>query len=319
MKQGPIRVGVVGVGYLGRFHVEKYARMKGVSLVGVVDVDRSRAEQVAAQYGTKPFYPIGELLPHVDAVSVVVPTSRHFEVASLALKAKKDVFLEKPIAVSLEEADQLIELAEENHSIFQIGHLERFNPAIQRIQPLLKDPRFIEVHRMGPFPERNCDVDVILDLMIHDIDLILTLVDSPLQSIDAVGVPVISSNVDIANVRLRFLNGCTANLTASRASLERQRKFRIFQTDFYASINFEEPSVIVCRRVEKSEEELWPQIEAETLTFEKADLLFEELRSFITSVRERVKPFVTGREARAALEVALKIQQGIGTPPPTTL
>ncbi|MBI4209620.1 MAG: Gfo/Idh/MocA family oxidoreductase [Deltaproteobacteria bacterium] len=308
----PIKVGVVGVGYLGRFHTEKYAQMEGVHLVGVADVDSSRADSIATQYGTKPFYRAQDLLPHVDAVSIVVPTSQHFEIASPFLAAGKDVLLEKPISASVAEADQLIQQAEEHRCIFQVGHLERFNPAIQKIQPMLQNPRFIEVHRMGPFPERNYDVDVILDLMIHDIDLILTWVASPIQSIDAVGVPVISKNVDIANVRLRFLNGCTANITASRASLERQRKFRIFQSDFYASINFEEPSVMVCRRVGGSQDEAWPQIEAETFTFEKADLLREELRSFIASVRERGRPLVTGREARAALEVALKIQKEIG-------
>lgn len=308
MSSRPLRVGVVGVGYLGRFHAEKYASIESVQLVGVVDIDRSRADQTASKCRTSPFYDAKDLLPHVDAVSIAVPTSEHFRVATLFLESGKHVLLEKPIAVSLGEADHLIALARENGSVFQVGHLERFNPAVRELKPRVHHPKFIEVHRMSPFPERNYDVDVVLDLMIHDLDLILSFVSSPLESLDAVGVPVISENVDIANVRLRFQNGCIANVTASRASVEQQRKFRLFQSDFYASLNFEVPSLTICRRVMSQPQERWPQIEAETLTFEKKDPLFEEITAFVASVQANRRPEVTGEEARNALEVALKIE-----------
>ncbi|HXV20293.1 MAG TPA: Gfo/Idh/MocA family oxidoreductase, partial [Desulfuromonadales bacterium] len=212
-----LRAGVIGVGYLGRFHAQKYAALENVDLVGIADVSRERAEEVAAEVGTTAFTDYRELLAQVDLVSIVVPTQHHFPVAKECLEAGCHILLEKPVTQTVAEADELIRMAAERHLIFQVGHLERFNPAILALRGVLKNPLFIESHRLAPFKPRGTDVNVVLDLMIHDIDIILNMVPSTVKVVNSVGVPVLSNEVDIANARLQFENGCVANVTASRA------------------------------------------------------------------------------------------------------
>ncbi len=225
-----VRVGVIGVGYLGEHHARIYSEMDGVQLVGVVDPDEERGRIVAGKTACPYFGELKELLGKVQAVSIAAPTSSHFDLSLACLEKKIDVLLEKPMTVTIEEANQLIEEAERSQRILQIGHLERFNGGILKLKEVVKDPRFIESHRLGPFKDRGTDVDVILDLMIHDIDILLDLVQSKVKELRAVGTPVISPNIDIANVRIEFENGCVANVTASRVSLKQERKIRIFQS-----------------------------------------------------------------------------------------
>ncbi|MCI0529163.1 MAG: Gfo/Idh/MocA family oxidoreductase, partial [Nitrospira sp.] len=233
-----IKVGVVGVGYLGQHHARIYSKMPGVELVGVVDIDAEKANAIAAQTGCQAYGDYHALLDQVQAVSIVVPTVLHHELASKFLRAGMDVLLEKPMTVTLQEADELIQEAEKKGSLLQIGHLERFNSVVRALNGRIQKPRFIESHRLGPFVERGTDVHVVLDLMIHDIDIILSLVNSPVELIRAVGVPVISSQIDIANARIEFASGCVANVTASRVSRDKMRKVRIFQPDVYISLDY---------------------------------------------------------------------------------
>ena len=301
-----LRVGVVGVGYLGRFHAEKYAAMEGVELVALVDRDLSRAASLAEALGTKACQRPEDIYPLVDAVSVVVPTSDHHAVARGFLQKGIDVLIEKPMTATLAEANHLIRLAERSGRILQVGHLERFNTVWKAAEGALDAPRFIEAHRMGPFRERGTDVDVVLDLMIHDIDIVLKYVKSPIRRIDSVGVPVLSRNVDIANVRLDFQNGTVANLTASRVSLKRTRKIRFFQPDVYVSIDYDAREVHVFRRTWRHEDGS-PEISGEQKKIPEGDALRDELTAFIRSVRKREPPEVGGIEGKRALEVALRI------------
>jgi predicted dehydrogenase len=304
-----IRVGVIGVGYLGRFHAQKYASMDGVELVGVADVEQERAEAIAKECGTVAFTDYRELLEHVEAVSIVVPTVYHHKVALACLERGIDILLEKPMTVTLEEADALNRLAEEKQLIFQVGHLERFNPAVLAVQPLLKNPLFIEAHRLSVFKNRGTDVDVILDLMIHDIDIILSMVNSPIQSIHTVGAPVITQLTDIANARLVFENGCTANITVSRISLDNVRKMRIFQPGRYLAVDFGKKEVMTVRLKQESGGIPLPDISKHG--FKEQDVLELELREFVENVRLRRKPTVSGQEGRRALEIALNVIQQI--------
>ncbi len=304
-----IKVGVIGVGYLGRFHAQKYAAMADVDLVGVVDVDPTRAEAVAIECATVPFTEYQQLLEHVEAVSIVVPTVYHHQVALACLERGLDILLEKPMTVTLEEADALNQLAEEKQLILQVGHLERFNPAVLAVQPLLKNPLFIEAHRLSIFKNRGTDVDVVLDLMIHDIDIILSMVNSPIQSIHTVGAPVITQLTDIANARILFANGCTANITVSRISLDTVRKMRIFQPGRYLAVDFGKKEVMEVRL--KQESGSFPLPDISRHAFQEQDVLELELREFIENVRLRRKPTVSGREGRRALEIALDVIQQI--------
>lgn len=306
MSSKPIEVGVVGVGYLGQHHARIYSKLGGVRLAGVADIESSRADQVASQTGTDAYTDYRDLLGKVRAVSIAVPTSLHHEIALEFLKAGVDVLLEKPMTVTLDEADQLILAAEQRGALLQIGHLERFNSVVRALDGKIKSPRFIESHRLGPFVERGTDVHVILDLMIHDIDIILSLADSPVELIRAVGVPVISSHIDIANARIEFANGCVANVTASRVSREKLRKIRIFQPDAYFSLDYVQQEVMVCRRLLEKDMAA-PQITIEKLHVEKEEPLEAELVAFIQCVRERRRPLVSGREGREALRVALEV------------
>ncbi|NVM20626.1 MAG: Gfo/Idh/MocA family oxidoreductase [Desulfobacterales bacterium] len=300
----PIRVGVVGVGYLGKFHAEKYAGMKGVKLAGVVDVVPERAESVAKRLGTESFADYRDLIGQVDAVSVVVPTPLHFTISRVFLENDVDVLIEKPITETLEEADALIKIADSRDLIIQVGHLERFNPAVVALMHVVDRPLFIESHRLSIFKGRGTEVDVVLDLMIHDIDIILNFVKSEPKNIHAVGVPVISPRVDIANARLVFENGCVANVTASRISMKNMRKIRIFQKDTYVAVDYASNDITVLRKDGRGTELPVPGISMEQSTFEKADSLEAELRSFVESVRNRQAPLVSARDGRNALRVA---------------
>jgi len=300
-----IRVGVIGVGYLGRFHAQKYAAMEGAELAGAADVDPARAEAVAKECGTAAFTDYRELLERTDAVSIVVPTVHHHRVAMDCLERGIDILLEKPMTVTLAEADALIRLADEKQLILQVGHLERFNPAVLAVQPLLKNPLFIEAHRLSVFKNRGTDVDVILDLMIHDIDIILSMVKSPVQSIHTVGAPVITQLTDIANARIVFENGCTANITVSRISLDNVRKMRIFQPGRYLAVDFGKKEVMAVRL--KQEAGGFPLPEISNHAFQEQDVLELELREFVENVRLRRQPTVSGREGRRALEIALDV------------
>ncbi|MEE9566888.1 MAG: Gfo/Idh/MocA family oxidoreductase [Desulfobacteria bacterium] len=314
----PLRVGVVGVGYLGKFHAEKYARIEGVKLAGVVDIIPDRAESVAKRLGTEPFSDYRDLIGQVDAVSVVVPTPLHFSISRDFLQNDVNVLIEKPMTETLEEADALIEIADSCGLIIQVGHLERFNPAVVALRQIVERPLFIESHRLHIPKEaergekvRGTEVDVILDLMIHDIDIILNFVKSEVDSIHAAGVPVVSPNVDIANARLVFENGCVANITASRISMKDMRKTRIFQKDTYVSVDYASREIVIIQRGGKGMPLPIPGMSLQRKSFEETDSLESELAAFVQSVRNREVPLVSGREGRNALRVALSIMDQI--------
>ena len=252
-----LRTAVIGVGYLGNFHAQKYAALEGVELVGVVDAVAARGAEVAAACGCQAFTDYRELIGKVDAVSVVVPTQHHHQVAKEFLAAGVHVLIEKPITVTIEQADELIGLADTGKLVFQVGHLERFNPVMMAAEEVLSDPLFVESVRIAPFKPRGTDVNVVLDLMIHDIEIIQHLVKSPVAKIDAIGAPVFTGEEDIANARIAFENGCVANVTASRISLKSERKMRIFQRDAYLTLDFQNKKVLVAK---KGEGELLPGI-----------------------------------------------------------
>jgi predicted dehydrogenase len=304
-----IRTAVVGVGYLGGFHAEKYAVLPNSELVAVVDLDRERAESVAVRLGTKAFTDYKEILGMVDAVSISVPTQCHFEVARDFLLQGTSILLEKPITTTLEEADELIRIAHETGAILQVGHLERFNPVVMALEGILTEPRFIESIRIAPFKTRGTDVNVVLDLMIHDIDIIQHLIKSPIKRIDSIGAPVFTDEEDIANARIQFENGCVANVTASRISLKSERRMRIFQSDAYITLDFQSKKVAVFR---KGEGEMFPGIPNVTIDQQElgqGDVLKTEIESFLASVAGHTKPVVTGEDGRRALETALRINR----------
>jgi predicted dehydrogenase len=306
-----IKVGVIGVGYLGRFHAQKYAALADVTLVGVADIDGEQGSRVALECGCRSFVDYHELLPQVDAVSIAVPTSYHCQVAGQCLDAGLDVLLEKPITVTLDEADQLINKAAERQLILQIGHLERFNPAVQAMEPFLTTPVFIESNRIATFKNRGVDVDVVLDLMIHDIDIILNIVHSPIKTIHTVGAPVATANTDIANARIIFENGATANVTVSRISRTNVRKMRIFQPGSYINVDFGNKRVMTIQLSEELRDNGMPKQIVELRTFSDGDALKSEITSFVQHVRDRSKPAVSGTEGRRALAVALQVMAQI--------
>lgn len=305
-----IRVGVVGIGYVGKFHAEKYAGLPEAQLVGVADANRKKAEESADRFHCLPFFDYRELFGKVQAVSIAVPTSLHFPVAKEFIQERIDVLVEKPITASLEEAEELVELAKDKGTILQVGHMERFNPALMALEGILGKPMFIESYRMGSFIERAIDMDVVSDLMIHDIDIISTMVKSRIKWIHSVGVPILSSKLDIANARIQFEDGCVANVTASRVSLEKMRKLRIFQRDAYISIDFITQKVSVYRKSNNLESPI-PGVEIESVHVQRKDALEEQLKKFLFSVRTRKPPLVTGEDGKRALEVAHRILQEI--------
>ena len=304
-----LRVGVVGVGYLGKFHTEKYANMENVDLVGVVDLDKSKAEKIAAQFNTLSFSHHKDLINKIDAASIVASTPEHYTVARDFLENGIDVMIEKPITTSIEDADKLIALAKEKKLIIQVGHLERFNPAVIALRNIIKKPMFIESHRLSFYKERGIDVSVVLDLMIHDIDLISNFVKSELKSVHASGVPVISDHVDIANARLEFKNGCVANITASRISIKNERKIRLFQKDAYISVDFSNYKITIIKKTGANKKALIPGMEIENISFQQGDALNDELISFVKAVRNRTSPEVTGEMGRDALKIAIATMQ----------
>lgn len=305
-----IRVGVIGVGYLGRFHAQKYAAMESVQLVGVADIDGKMATQVGEECSTDSFTAYRQLLDKVDAVSIVVPTVFHHEMAMETISRGVDLLVEKPFTTTLDEADELIKLAEGKNLILQVGHLERFNPAVLAMRPLIHNPLFIEAHRISVFKDRGTDVDVVLDLMIHDIDIILSIVDSPLESIHTVGAPVITPLTDIANARLIFANGCTANVTVSRISMDNIRRMRIFQPGRYLSVDFSKKEVMSIR-LKKGEMNNQPLPDISKFAFPEQDSLEMELLDFMENVRSRTLPEVSGHEGRKVLAVALDVVEQI--------
>ena len=299
-----LRVGVIGVGHLGSIHARIYKEIPNCQLVAVCDVNKAHLEKISNELGVTGFSDYRELLPQVDAVSVATPTKLHYEVGAICLAQKKHCLVEKPFTSTLAEADSLIKTAKKNKLILQVGHIERFNSAFAATQKLIKEPKFIECHRLSPFPHRSLDVGAVLDIMIHDIDIVLGLVDSKIKRVEAVGINVLTQFEDIANVRITFANNCVANLTASRVSDEWMRKIRIFQEDTYISLDYKEAKASVYRKV-------GAQISKEDLPIEKEQPLQKELQSFVNCVLENKEPLVSGPVAREALSLALKIQHQI--------
>ena len=306
-----LRVGVIGVGYFGQFHTEKYHRLPEVELVGVADISPSRSRQIARRFNTSAYYNYEDLYDKVDAVSIAVPTPIHYQVTKDFFHRGIDVLLEKPITNTLRHADELVEIAEKRQCVFQVGHQERFNAVIMALEASLADPMFIESHRLSPFLQRAAGVDVVLDLMIHDIQVILSMVDSSIQSIQAVGVPIVSPYLDIANARIEFENGCIANVTASRVSREKMRKIRIFQSTAYFSIDYVSQKITVLSRNGEGRKPIFPGVFAEDIEIAKNDPLELEIKSFVERVRDRKRPLVSGLDGKKALEVALRITDQI--------
>ena len=305
-----IRVGVVGVGHLGRFHAQKYAAMEQVHLVGLADTDQARAEAVAAEVGCAALTDFRELASQVDAVSIATPTTSHFEVGRYCLEHGLDVMMEKPVTSTLDEADRLVRLAAERGRILQVGLIERFNPVMRAAEPHFTQPLFIEARRMGPFTRRGTDVDVVIDLMIHDLDIILSLVGSPVQTLSAAGAAVLTAHTDIANAHIVFANGCTANITVSRVSQAVERRMRVFQPGEYLSIDFHAKTCGSTRLTVDGATES-PVFSVSDHTVVPADALEQELLDFVRCVRTRRPPTVTGAQGRDALAVALAVVEAI--------
>lgn len=304
-----IRTAVIGVGYLGRFHAQKYSELKNSKLVAVVDKKFESAQKVGKEVGCDAYSDYHDILGKVDAVSIVVPTDLHYEVTANFLKHKTHVLVEKPITTNIEQADELINLAKSNHCILQVGHLERFNPAILAMENEISDIRFIESHRLAPYNPRGTEVSVILDLMIHDIDIILDLVNSEVEKIDASGTPVLSNDIDIANARIVFKNGCVANVTASRVSNKTDRKMRIFKNEAYLSVDFQNRELSTYK---KGSGEMYPgvpNIDIQKDTFDKSDALQAEIAHFLECIETNSTPKVTGEDAKQALLTAIQISE----------
>lgn len=307
-----MKAAVIGVGHLGRHHARILSTLPGVSLAAVVDINRDRAAQVASQFGAAAFSNASEIAEKLDLAVVAVPTISHAAIALPLIASGVHTLVEKPVAQTVSEADELVAAAARAGVVLAVGHSERFNPAVAAARPYITDPRFIEVHRLGTSPERSLDIDVVLDLMIHDLDLILSVVRSEVESVEAVGVPVLTPRIDIANARLRFTNGCIANLTASRISKEAIRKIRFFQRDAYVSIDTAARDV-----------EMWsvvpqpgaaPKIAGGKLPVATVEPLKSELEDFVAAVREQRPPAVSGEQGRAALALAVRIVELMGTP-----
>jgi predicted dehydrogenase len=313
----PLRAAVIGVGYLGRFHAQKYAALEGVELVAVADPGEAAREAVARETGSRPVADWRELLGQVDLVSIATPTPFHHEVARAFLSSGAHVLVEKPITTTVEEARDLIDVAFAHGRLLQVGHLERFNPAVLALDGMLTRPRFLESHRLAPFRVRGTDVSVVLDLMIHDIDLVQHLVGQPIVEVSAVGTQVFSDDLDIANARLTFAGGCVANVTASRVSLKMERKLRLFQDDAYLSLDLQQ-KVLTCIRKGAGtgtpgtmalDAEGLPPVSIDERTFEQGDALRLEIEAFLRSVREGLPAVVSGEDGLRALETATRIAE----------
>jgi predicted dehydrogenase len=306
-----LRAAVVGAGRLGALHAHKYRAIEGVQLRYVADVDHRRADEVAAQTGAAARYDYRDLRGQIDLATVASPGVTHHSIAADLMRSGIDVLLEKPMAATLDEARELGAIASADKRILQIGHLERFNPAIERLGALLDSPRFIECHRLASFTERGTDVDVVLDLMVHDLDVILSLIQSEAASVEAVGVAVLTDQIDIANARIRFANGLIANLNSSRVSAKRERKIRFFQPDAYLSVDYEARSIQVYRKSPPPPGSAFPVISAELIDLAEGDPLMDEVRAFVTSVRTRGAPRVTADDGLRVMELSERIRNAI--------
>jgi predicted dehydrogenase len=302
-----IRAGVIGVGYLGQFHAEKYAKLPGVELVGIADADRARGAEIARRLATRFFADASQLLGLVDAVSVVVPTVLHHRIAKQFLDQGVHVMLEKPITVTIEQADELIGLATRKNCVLQVGHIERFNPAVTSVKPLLKSPRYIQTERSAPFTVRCTDVNVVLDLMIHDLDIVADLAGAEPKELSAAGASVITREIDAVIARIVFENGCVADVTASRVSDEKKRTLRIYDGDTLFTSDYQAQKAFRSRRADTSV----PEFVTSEIPTERTDTLFEELRSFIHCIGQGARPRVSGTEGRRALSLARLISGNI--------
>jgi predicted dehydrogenase len=303
-----VRTAVIGVGYLGRFHAQKYASLPESRLVAVVDADAGTRDRVAAECGCRAVGDFTEILEAVDAVSIATPTPLHFPIARTCLARGVHVLVEKPITETPDEARELVRLAAERGRVLAVGHLERFNSAILALEGTLSTPRFIESHRLAQFKPRGTDVNVVLDLMIHDIDLIQSLVGAPIESIDAVGTSVFSAGLDIANARIRYANGCVANTTASRVSMKVERKLRLFQDDAYISIDLQQKVLTIVRKPEGAAAAPG-QVTIEERSYEQGDALKLEIEAFLAAIRDGRPPVVSGEDGLRALETAIRITE----------
>ena len=300
------RVGVVGVGHIGKNHARLYSELAGAQFTSIYDSDRGVAEKQGAEFGVKAASSLEEFAEQVDAASIATPTNTHFEIAGELLRRGKHLLVEKPITDNTAHASELAELAAERGLVLQVGHVERFNPVLSALEKRLTNPRFIEAHRLSPYPNRSTDIGVVLDLMIHDLEIILHLVRSPVENVDAVGVPVLSRGEDIANARIRFENGSVANITSSRISPERMRKIRVFQEDVYLSLDYQNQSGEMYRRTSKG-------LEREEVEIEREEPLRRELAAFIECAATGRAPKVSGFQAAAALELAVEISKRINS------
>jgi predicted dehydrogenase len=307
-----LRLGVVGVGYLGSLHAQKYAAIEGIDLVGLTDKDYPRAQAVASKYSTKAYKSHEELLPHVDGVSLAVPTVSHFEIGREILDQGIHLLVEKPITLTVEDAEGLIQLAKERNAILQTGHIERFNPVVMEMESLISQPLFIESHRLNPYTKRGTDVDVVLDLMIHDLDIILHFVNSEIARIDAFGMPAVSGKTDFAHAVIQFANNTRANFTASRVSTESVRTVRIFQPDSYISADYKNRALDITRfELQAAEGANLPRLAHKKDEFRGSDPLADQIRSFVESIKNCTEPRVTGVDGKMALSVALSIIEQI--------
>jgi len=314
-----LRVGVIGVGHLGQHHARVYAELDDCDLIGVADVDEARGQEIARRHGVTYYADYRELCDQVEALSIAVPTVHHCEIGLACLQRGRHVLIEKPIARTVAEADRLIAAAAAQHAILQVGHTERFNAAVVALASVVAKPAFIESNRLSPFPERSTDIDVVLDIMIHDIDIILSLVKSPVKKLDAVGIPVITSKIDIANTRIEFASGCIANVTASRVSLKQERKLRIFQAQKYLSLNYQAQTldVVELQYPERRHDfpNRRPMIVPYHVPIEKQEPLKAELAAFVACVQTRGLPVVSGEDGRNALDAAFHILQSMRLAP----
>lgn len=303
-----LRVGVVGVGHIGKNHARLYAGLAGAEFTAIYDTDDAKAHQLAKEFGVMAARSLEEFSNQVEAASVATPTNTHFEIARALLEQGKHLLIEKPIAENTNRASALAELAAKRRLVLQVGHVERFNPVLSALEERLTNPRFIEAHRLSPYPNRSTDIGVVLDLMIHDLEIILHLVRSPVQSIDAIGVPVLSQSEDIANARLRFENGCVANVTSSRISPEQMRKIRVFQEDAYLSLDYQNQSGEIFRRLPTG-------LSREAVEIEREEPLKRQLAAFLECAQTGRTPKVSGFQATAALELAVEITKRITNQP----
>src|SRR6187399_2420794 len=306
-----IKAAVIGVGYLGRFHAQKYAALPACELVAVVDGREEVRNAVGAEVSAKPVADYRELLGKVDAVSVVTPTPAHFEIADAFLAAGAHVLVEKPITETPAQAKSLIATAAKHGKILQVGHLERFNAAVLAAEPHISSPRFMECTRLAPYKARGTDVNVVLDLMIHDIDLVQSLANSEIESIDAIGTPVFSGEIDIANARIRFANGCVANTTASRVSMKTERKLRIFEDAAYISLDLQQKILTLIRKRDGEPQPGQLPVNIEEANLEQGDALKSEIESFLDCIRNKKRPIVSGEDGLRALETAIRISEQV--------